>query len=202
VPRAGLEPARPCGQRILSPLRLPFRHPGAASPLYTGATALRVGTEIIGEATRWTSRPTLPWAIQSRRNGAPNGCFVEARTGIEPVYTALQAAASPLCHLADDSSAESRPGSQCSTADPTAPESPPLLSRLASRLLKKSPVDAMQGENRLGSAAYTVVREHFEPIFNAAARRGRLFQQPARMRSPRSAPARRRADGPSRFPRR
>ena len=28
VPRAGLEPARPCEQRILSPLRLPFRHPG------------------------------------------------------------------------------------------------------------------------------------------------------------------------------
>ena len=25
---------------------------------------------------------------------------MEARTGIEPVYTALQAAASPLCHLA------------------------------------------------------------------------------------------------------
>ena len=28
VPRAGVEPARPCGQRILSPQRLPFRHPG------------------------------------------------------------------------------------------------------------------------------------------------------------------------------
>src|SRR5690606_35907459 len=28
VPEAGLEPARPFGQRILSPLRLPFRHPG------------------------------------------------------------------------------------------------------------------------------------------------------------------------------
>jgi hypothetical protein len=29
VPGAGFEPARPyCGQRILSPLRLPFRHPG------------------------------------------------------------------------------------------------------------------------------------------------------------------------------
>ena len=26
---------------------------------------------------------------------------LEARTGIEPVYAALQAAASPLCHLAD-----------------------------------------------------------------------------------------------------
>ena len=28
VPGAGLEPARACAQRILSPLRLPFRHPG------------------------------------------------------------------------------------------------------------------------------------------------------------------------------
>ena len=28
VPGGGLEPPRPCGQRILSPLRLPFRHPG------------------------------------------------------------------------------------------------------------------------------------------------------------------------------
>ena len=30
VPRAGVEPARPFGQRILSPQRLPFRHPGTA----------------------------------------------------------------------------------------------------------------------------------------------------------------------------
>ena len=28
VPGAGLEPACPYGRRILSPLRLPFRHPG------------------------------------------------------------------------------------------------------------------------------------------------------------------------------
>ena len=31
VPRAGVEPARPFGQRILSPQRLPFRHPGTNS---------------------------------------------------------------------------------------------------------------------------------------------------------------------------
>ena len=30
VPRAGLEPARPCGLRILSPLRLPISPPGRA----------------------------------------------------------------------------------------------------------------------------------------------------------------------------
>ena len=28
VPRVGVEPTRPYGQRILSPQRLPFRHPG------------------------------------------------------------------------------------------------------------------------------------------------------------------------------
>jgi hypothetical protein len=50
-------------------------------------------------------------------------------------------------------------------------------------LLKKALVDAMQGENRFESGAYTAVREHFEPIFNAAARRQRLFQQPVRMAS-------------------
>src|SRR3990172_7665288 len=33
VPGVGVEPTRPCGQRILSPRRLPFRHPGP-SPSY------------------------------------------------------------------------------------------------------------------------------------------------------------------------
>lgn len=28
VPGVGIEPTRPCGQGILSPQRLPFRHPG------------------------------------------------------------------------------------------------------------------------------------------------------------------------------
>ena len=28
VPGVGFEPTRPCGQGILSPQRLPFRHPG------------------------------------------------------------------------------------------------------------------------------------------------------------------------------
>ena len=28
VPEVGVEPTRPCGQRILSPSRLPFRHSG------------------------------------------------------------------------------------------------------------------------------------------------------------------------------
>ena len=28
MPGAGFEPTPPCGERILSPPRLPFRHPG------------------------------------------------------------------------------------------------------------------------------------------------------------------------------
>ena len=32
VPERGLEPLRPCERRILSPLRLPFRHSGAEHP--------------------------------------------------------------------------------------------------------------------------------------------------------------------------
>src|SRR5688572_6142614 len=59
VPGAGLEPARPCGLGILSPLRLPASPPGRA------------------ERER-----------------------LEARVGIEPAYTALQAAACPRCHRA------------------------------------------------------------------------------------------------------
>ena len=33
VPETGLEPARPCGQGILSPLRLPFRHSGICAEI-------------------------------------------------------------------------------------------------------------------------------------------------------------------------
>src|SRR5690606_23160486 len=39
VPGAGFEPARSCEQRILSPPRLPFRHPGAAPTNKTAARA-------------------------------------------------------------------------------------------------------------------------------------------------------------------
>jgi len=36
----------------------------------------------------------------------------------------------------------------------------------------------MQGESRFESGAYTGVREHFEPAFNAAARRQGLSERP------------------------
>lgn len=43
VPGAGLEPARPYGQWILSPVRLPFRHPG---------NSMRIGENLVPECER------------------------------------------------------------------------------------------------------------------------------------------------------
>src|SRR6267143_6965182 len=55
VPGAGLEPARPCGHRILSPDRLPFRHPGSA-----------LGYLQHQQRQRPSTRPGRPLARQSR----------------------------------------------------------------------------------------------------------------------------------------
>jgi hypothetical protein len=44
VPGAGLEPARPYGQGILSPKRLPFRHPGARLRPSLAVTGLSVNS--------------------------------------------------------------------------------------------------------------------------------------------------------------
>ena len=46
VPGEGVEPTRPCGQRILSPQRLPFRHPGIgrSSKLTCGRSRLKANT--------------------------------------------------------------------------------------------------------------------------------------------------------------
>ena len=47
----------------------------------------------------------------------------------------------------------------------------PAARRPLGNLCTGAVVDAMQGEHRFESAAYTAVREHFESMFNAAARR-------------------------------
>jgi hypothetical protein len=44
VPGAGLEPARPYGQGILSPKRLPFRHPGARLRSSLAVTGMSVNS--------------------------------------------------------------------------------------------------------------------------------------------------------------
>ena len=51
IPGAGLEPARPCGQGILSPTRLPFRHPGA-TPRHALESLLPHHSRAFGFATR------------------------------------------------------------------------------------------------------------------------------------------------------
>jgi hypothetical protein len=50
VPGAGVEPARPEGQGILSPPRMPFRHPGTAGvSLSHGITCCKIGSSgVIG----------------------------------------------------------------------------------------------------------------------------------------------------------
>src|SRR5205823_12743966 len=52
MPGAGLEPARACAQRILSPLRLPFRHPGT--------TLSRYETKTPGASSRGPGRRLMP----------------------------------------------------------------------------------------------------------------------------------------------
>ena len=67
IPEVGLEPTRPCGQRILSPPRLPFRHSGLRAALpcsrdYAGSLA-------IASAGRVSPRPPRP--APRRRNPGP-----------------------------------------------------------------------------------------------------------------------------------
>lgn len=50
MPVAGLEPARPFGLRILSPLRLPFRHTGRnvnSEIIRRNHRAVKPGTEVL-----------------------------------------------------------------------------------------------------------------------------------------------------------
>ncbi len=76
VPRAGLEPARTKVRRILSPLRLPFRHHG---------------TFIISIVSlNYTTTPELPM-VRWR---------VEAAPGFEPGIRVLQTLALPLGYAA------------------------------------------------------------------------------------------------------
>ena len=53
VPEEGVEPTRPCDQRILSPPRLPFRHSGSVSSKVTCIwLALKRGIRALGGERR------------------------------------------------------------------------------------------------------------------------------------------------------
>ena len=63
VPRAGLEPAQTYVRRILSPLRLPFRHPG--TEIFGGGTRIRTGDQGFADPrlTTWLCRHNINVAI-------------------------------------------------------------------------------------------------------------------------------------------
>lgn len=63
VPEAGLEPARPFGQGILSPLRLPFRHPGMGCQAQGGVCHNLGAVQSYGKAPRTgeSGEPSSPW---------------------------------------------------------------------------------------------------------------------------------------------
>ena len=49
VPRAGVEPARPCGHYALNVARLPFRHLGNLNPILIDASATKSPSRSAGE---------------------------------------------------------------------------------------------------------------------------------------------------------
>ncbi len=53
VPGAGLEPARPCGHKILSLERLPFRHPGMHRKNLRAGDGDRTRDLLLGKETRY-----------------------------------------------------------------------------------------------------------------------------------------------------
>jgi hypothetical protein len=64
VPRAGVEPARPFGQRILSPQRLPFRHPGMLSVSQTIPSLCSLQLVEIRLPSRFGAEKMLDWSIR------------------------------------------------------------------------------------------------------------------------------------------
>ena len=128
VPGAGLEPARCCHRRILSPLRLPISPPGHRANAEVGTlfqifhsrslrpavyhNATRASSKCRGwdplsnfkvnslrAKSRWLSEShQRDWNLQRGQLLSPiakqsSRINMEARPGIEPGYTALQAAA-------------------------------------------------------------------------------------------------------------
>ncbi len=77
MPGAGFEPARPRGQRLLRPPRLPFRHPGAQPPKLTvdGIGSQRLGAVCDRRSGR------SPRAVRPAP-GARHGCRGSRRTGV------------------------------------------------------------------------------------------------------------------------
>lgn len=70
VPEEGVEPTRPCGQRILSPPRLPFRHSGLP-PKAQSALGTHQDQLVRAESLRQVS---MPGTKRSSNMGDGTGC--------------------------------------------------------------------------------------------------------------------------------
>ena len=81
VPRAGLEPARTCVQRILSPLRLPISPPGHFQLNFGGGGRNR--TDVHGVAVRCVTTPPLLENILRKHTGLRRG------TSFTVIFTVL-----------------------------------------------------------------------------------------------------------------
>ena len=69
VPREGLEPTLPCGKRILSPSRLPFRHLGLILPILQYKRTLH-----------HTERPLVNYSLEATGGfEPPNRGFADPR---------------------------------------------------------------------------------------------------------------------------
>ena len=67
MPEVGVEPTRPCGQRILSPPRLPFRHSGwSERPWYPARPIGQRGEQQVDAAARRHRSGTCPMATGAR----------------------------------------------------------------------------------------------------------------------------------------
>ena len=73
VPPAGLEPARPYGQGILSPQRLPFRHEGGHGREFRGLLRLGQGVVTPDAGVGWPKRRLRVSAALGHRAGVKIG---------------------------------------------------------------------------------------------------------------------------------
>ncbi len=71
VPREGLEPTPPCGERILSPPRLPFRHLGKEWRRRADLNRC-IGVLQTPALTTWLRRPESLWSGRRDSNSRPS----------------------------------------------------------------------------------------------------------------------------------
>ena len=115
LPREGFEPTLPCGKRILSPPRLPFRHLGMQAPEHRlpqveeGQDPGQTGKAASGLEPLIGVLQTPALTSWLRRHRSPMG-IMERKTGFEPATSSL---------ARRRSTAELLPHGRYSTSSPT-----------------------------------------------------------------------------------